>query len=183
MLKRFAQAGACVLLLGAGMVNVAEARVYVGGGFGLSQFDYEDVDDGSATKLFVGFEQEDSPVYFELALIDSGDADIEGAGLTLNVSGMSFGVGYRGVMNYETGSAFFLKGGLYNTDTEISDGFNTATDGNSGLFIGFGGDLMLNPSFGLRFDMEGLLGVEDFADDNNVTLITLGALFKFGGEQ
>lgn len=183
MLKRSAQAGACALLLSVGMVNVAEARIYAGGGFGVSTYDYEDVDNGSATKLFLGYEQVESPVYFELALIDSGESDIEGTGVTINVSGLSFGVGYRGVMNHDTGSAFFLKGGLYKTDTELSDGFNSVSDGNSGLFIGFGGDLMLNPSFGLRFDMEGLLGVEDYADDKNVTLITFGALFKFGAEQ
>lgn len=189
MLKRFAQAGACAVLLCFGSVSVAEAKVVLGAGFGKSQFDYDDIDDGSARKFYAAYELQDSPAYFELSLSDSGDADITGFNsVTMNVSGTQIGAGYRFIFNHETGSNFFLKAGIYNTDTKVDDpdgeicGFAcTAEDGNSGLYIGMGGDMMLNPSFGLRFDLEGLLGVEDFADDKNVTLFTVGPLFKFGG--
>jgi hypothetical protein len=181
MLNNLARAVACALALAA-IGNAAHARGVVGAGIGISQFDYDDVDDGSAKKFYAAYELEGSPAYFEVALTDSGDADVTSlSGVTLNVSGLQVGAGYRLILNPDTGSNFFLKAGLYDTDTEASGPGGTAEDGNTGFYLGFGGDWMLNPSFGLRFDMEGLLGVEDFAEDNNVTVITVGPLVKFGG--
>jgi hypothetical protein len=179
----------CALALGVAAVGAAEARVMLGANIGKAQFDYPDIDDGSAKTFYLGYELDESPVYFELAKIDSGDADIDGFNsVSLNVSGMQLGVGYRLIMNEETGSDIFGKIGFYDTDTEVSDpdgelcGFPcSAEDGNSGLYIGFGGSLMLSPNFGLRFDMQGLLGVEDFAEDKNVTFIGFGPVVKFGG--
>ena len=182
MLKKLAQAGACVLLLGASMVNVAEAGVVLGASVGKSQFDYTDIDDGSARNFYIGYEVNESPLFFELVSIDSGDADVISLqDVTLNVSGTQVGLGYRGILNPETGSGFFFKGGMYSTDTEAAGPGGTATESGSGLYLGFGGDLMFVPNFGLRFDLEGLLGVSDFADDNNVTLIMVGPVFRFGG--
>lgn len=187
--KKLARAGACALVLGFAGVGVAEAGVTLGANFGISQFDYPDIDDGSATMFYVGYELAESPVYFELAKIDSGDSDITGFNsVTLGVDGIQYGVGYRAIMNPDTGSDFFLKAGLYNTDTTVKDpdgelcGFPCKIeDGNSGFYLGFGGTLMFTPQFGARFDMQGLLGVEDFADDKNVTLIMVGPVVKFGG--
>jgi hypothetical protein len=187
--RKLAQVGACVLALGLAGTGVAEARVMAGANFGTSQFDYPDIDDGSATMFYLGYELDESPVYFEIAKIDTGDADISGfSGVTFGVEGIQYGVGYRAVMNEDTGSDFFLKAGMYNTDSTVKDrngelcGFPCSIeDGNSGFYIGFGGTLMFNPTFGARFDMEGLLGVEDFADDKNVTLIMVGPVVKFGG--
>jgi hypothetical protein len=187
--RKLARAGACALVLSFGSVGAAEARIMLGANFGISQFDYPDVEDGSASMIYLGYEIEESPVYFELAKIDTGDADITGSNsVTIGVEGIQYGVGYRVVLNPDLGSDFFLKAGLYNTDTAIKDpdgeicGFPCKVeDGNSGLYIGFGGTLMLAPQFGLRFDMQGLLGVEDFADDNNVTMIMIGPVVKFGG--
>lgn len=182
--KKLAQAGACTLVLGFAGVGAAEAGVMLGANFGISQFDYPDVDDGSATMFYIGYELAESPVYFELAKIDTGEADVTSlSDVTIAVDGMQAGVGYRMVLNPDTGSDFFMKAGLYDTDTEIVGPGGSAEDGNSGLYIGFGGTLMLAPQFGVRFDMQGLLGVKDFADDNNVTMIMLGPVFKFGSPQ
>jgi len=187
--KKLAQAGACVLAIGMASVNVAEAGVIAGANIGSSQFDYDYIENGSAKAFYIGYELTDSPVYFELAKIDSGDADVSGYNsVSLNVSGTQFGVGYRMILNPETGSDFFGKVGYYSTDTELADpdgeicGFPCAAkDGNNGLYLGFGGTWMLGQHFGLRFDMQGLLGVEDFLDDNDVTFISGGPIFKFGG--
>ena len=182
MLKKVAQAGACVLFLGASMVNVAEAGVVLGASIGKSQFDYTDVDDGSAKNFYIGYELDGSPMFFEAVKIDSGDADITSLqDVTLNVSGTQIGLGYRGILNPVTGSGFFFKGGIYNTDTEAAGPGGTVTEGGSGLYLGLGGDWMFAPKFGLRFDLEGLIGVNDFAEDNNVTLIMVGPVFRFGG--
>ena len=121
--------------------------------------------------------------------MNSGDAEITGLpDTTLNVSGTQFGVGYRAELNPATGSSFFFKGGFYNTDTELSDpngftiyGPGTAEESGSGLYLGLGGDWMFVPTFGLRFDLEGLLGVKDFVDDKNVTVFSVGPVIKFGG--
>ena len=69
MLKKLAQAGACVLFLGASMVNVAEAGFVLGASVGKSQFDYTDVDDGSAKNFYAAYELNDTPMYFEIAKI------------------------------------------------------------------------------------------------------------------
>jgi hypothetical protein len=191
MFRDLARATACVLVFAALPLSVAQAGVAVGGGFGISQFEYDNVDDGSARLLHIAYEVDESPLYFEFALVDSGDADItDSNSLTINVSGNQFGLGYRFVSNQETGTGFYLKGGFYSTDTEISDPDGELCgvpcklmDDNNGLYIGFGGDLMFNPSFGVRFDMQGLLGVEDFQEDNNVTVITIGPVIRFGTGQ
>jgi hypothetical protein len=187
--KKLAQAGACGLVLAFSCVGAAEARVMLGANFGIGQFDYPDIDDGSATAFYLGYELDESPVYFELAKIDTGEGDIDGFNsVTFGVDGIQYGVGYRIIMNPDVGSDFFLKAGIYKTDSTIRDpdgelcGFPCKVeDGNSGLYIGLGGTLMLAPQFGLRFDMQGLLGVEDFVDDNNVTMIMFGPVVKFGG--
>jgi len=182
MLKKLVQAGASVLFLGAAMVNVAEAGVVLGASIGKSQFDYTDIDDGSAKNFYIGYELDDSPLFFELVSIDSGDADVTSLqDVTLNVSGTQVGLGYRGILNPSTGSGFFFKGGMYNTDTEAAGPGGTIEEGGSGLYLGLGGDWMFVPNFGLRFDLEGLLGVKDFADNNNVTFIMVGPVFRFGG--
>jgi hypothetical protein len=184
VIGNFARAGACAVVLALASVGVAEARVVAGANFGISQFDYEDIDDGTATMFYLGYELAESPAYFELALIDTGEADVTSlSDVTIEVSGLQVGVGYRLIANPDTGSDLFMKAGLYNTDTEAVGPGGSVEDGNTGLYLGFGGTLMLAPSFGLRFDMQGLLGVEDFADDNNVTLIMLGPVFKFGASE
>jgi hypothetical protein len=177
-MTKFAQAAACILALGLLATSAAHAGVSVGLGIGKSQFDYTDIDDGSARKFFAAYEIEESPLYFEFASIDSGDADITSVGATLNVSGIQVGLGYRAVLNQDTGSGVFIKGGFYSTDSEVPQ--FALRDGNSGVYLGIGADWMWTSSFGLRFDLEGLMCVEDFADDNNVTFMTFGPIIRFG---
>ncbi len=170
----------CALLLGAGLVDATEARVYAGCTLGKSAYEYSDVEDGNARNLFVGYEQNDGPLYLELARIDTGDSDIIGTTYSISVEGTTLAVGFR-VAN-DGGSAVFLKGGIYDTETTIADSVGGSTrDGNTGVFIGVGGDWMLSRNFGLRFDLQGLVGVEDFSEDNTVSFTTVGAVLKFGG--
>lgn len=178
--KWSAWAGPVLLALNA-WGNLAYAGSYAGGGLGLSQFDYPDLDDGTAVKFAVGYELESSPAYFELAYFDSGDVEsTDSADAVLKIRGFSLAVGFRAEFSPNTGSALFFKGGLYDTDAKATVLGSDFRDSGTGIFLGLGLDWMLTSNFGLRLDFDYLSAVEDLASNKDVTFITAGPVIKFG---
>lgn len=163
------------------LAGTASADTFLGGGLTFSQYEYDDLDDGNGFSLFATFKGTESPWMGEIAYYDGGDADVEGLnGVSLNHSGFKAYAGFGGFD--ELGSGFWLKAGLYSGDTEISGPGGSADESASGLALGLGGDWMFSESVGARFDLEILFGVEDFVDDEDVTLITVGLVFGVSGD-
>lgn len=191
------------LFLSLGGTSVANAEFYLGGDLALTSFDYSDVDNATGYQLGAGYSF-DNNVAIELRYLDSGKADVDGSvpiddvfpGATVSDMGIELS-GYLATVSYtmplgaQDSWGLFFRGGLYDTDTEISGTVTfpgggsergTASESTTGLTVGLGLEWMLTPAFGLRGSVDGLISNNDFADDNNVTVITVGTLFRFGGE-
>lgn len=160
------------------------ARTYIGGGTGDAEFDYSDIDDGDAEKYYIGLQPAGKLYGFELASLDSGEADIDDDIFgfeSIKVKGYNLSAVYHSAPNFgfKQPANFFLKLGYYAVETEVkATNFSRSEDSN-GLSFGIGLDYAINDAFSLRADLEGLYGVEDFADDEIVTFITFGAQINF----
>ena len=159
------------------------AEVYIGAGVGSSSFDYSDIDNGSAKKFHLGYRFDDKHYAVEIAQIDSGDADIDGGDFnSISVEGINLSLVYNTAATFgksEPLNAFF-KGGIYQVDTEV-DGifFSDMDDSSAGLSLGLGLEYAFTDFFSVRAEAEGLIAVEDFANDESVTFLTVGAQFHF----
>jgi len=177
MLKRFAQAGACTLVLAAVPV-IAEAGVFVGGGIGKSSSS-EDIEDGSSKKVYVGYELDNAPVFFDLSYQDTGDTKITNTNASVQVETMQIGAGWQIVA--PSGSGVFVKAAYYSADSTVTGPFPDQKDDNTGLSYGLGGIWMFIPKFGVRVEWERIPGVEHFLlEDQDISLITASAIFKLG---
>lgn len=164
-------------------IQPAQAEVVVGGGVGMSQLSkYKDVDEGTAYRVFAGYRATDLPLYFEVQYFDSGELDVddfEGVeDISMQFDGWTAAIGYRAVLS-DKGSDFVLKGGGYIQDTELESNVGDAKDDGSGAMLGVTFNWMLTDRFGLSFDAQGLFGVEDFANKEDLTLLTVGVIYSF----
>ena len=178
-----ASLGLCALMF----QQQASAEIVVGGGVGFSQLSkYDDVDEGTAYRAFVGYRAADIPLYFEAQYFDSGDMDIDSFdidGFVVDDAKIAFdgwvaAVGYRVVLG-DTGSDFVIKGGGYIEDSKLEAGGGSTDDDGSGAMLGFGGNWMFTDNFGLNLDLQVLFGVEDFGNKEDLTLATVGLIYSF----
>ncbi|MCC2658518.1 MAG: hypothetical protein K0Q76_3626 [Panacagrimonas sp.] len=183
MMPRAAAIALAVGLAACCAIQSARAEVIVGAGGGLSQLSkYKDVDEGTAYRVFAGYRASDLPLYFEVQYFDSGELDIDDFDGVDNISmqfdGWTAAVGYRAVLS-DKGSDIVLKGGGYIQDTELESSLGDAKDDGSGAMVGLTINWMLTDRFGVSFDAQGLFGVEDFANKEDLTLLTIGAVYSF----
>ena len=161
----------------------ALAEVMVGGGAGISQLsEYGDVDDGTAWRAFVGYRDSNLPIYVEAQYFDSGELDVddfEGINnITIEFDGYAAAIGYRAVLDRQ-GSDLVLKAGGYTQDTRADTSIGSVKDDGGGALIGVGGNWMFAPNFGLHFDVQILFGVQDLAEEEDLTIATLGLVYSF----
>lgn len=180
--------------LGAMLLSgAAQAGVYFGGAGVLSEREnYSDLERASGAKGFIGWRGDASlPLMLELSYMDAGDAEIQDTnGMTLGYTGLQASVGWFGALS-ATGSGLWVKGGYYSGDSKLEDpnnflGFGagaSAEESTNGFALGLGGDWKFTPWVGLRFELEGLLGVKDFANDENLTAYSLGLVFEIPTHQ
>ncbi len=165
--------------------TIAHAGLYIGGAAGKSDFSYSDIDDGSSKKFYIGYKPKDNHFAVELASVDSGDADIEdGFGIfnsSIRVEGWNLSAVYNTAANLGQDEPFnvFIKLGYYSVDTDIDTNISDLSEDSSGLSFGVGLEYAITNNFILRADIEGLSDVEDFADDETVTLASIGVQFQF----
>lgn len=181
-----------------GVHGVANAEFYLTGDVAITSFDYSNVDNATGYQLGAGYSF-DNNIFLEFRYLDSGKADVDGSepideipGATVNdtdleLSGYLATIGYMFPFGVEDAGGIFVRGGLYSTDTEVS---GTVTSGafsedvsdsedSTGITIGLGLEWMPTRTFGLRASIDGLINNKDFADDNNVTVVTLGTVIRF----
>lgn len=164
------------LLVAAG---AAQAGGYLGLGLGSAGYDYDDVDNSTAIKIFGGYLVPESMFGVEAAYVDLGEADIESVpGWTLQMEGFYV----AGVLNYtmhDGGLGFFGRLGAYSLETTIDAGFADTSDDSTGLTWALGLSYSLPTGLGFRAELESYEGVEDFADDASVGVISLGIQYNF----
>ncbi|AXQ27314.1 hypothetical protein D0B54_00795 [Solimonas sp. K1W22B-7] len=171
------------------MSGAAVAGPYLGGSVALTErASYEDVERANGGKFVAGYRFDNTPLMLEVNYLDAGDAEIENTGgVELGYSGITALIGYW-AKGSDLGSGFWLAGGFYSGDAELSDpsgllGIPGATyeDSASGVAISLGGVWKFTRYVGLQFSLDGLLGVTDFADDENLTAYTLGLVIELPG--
>lgn len=117
-------------------------------------------------------------VFLEVAHIDLGDTESDIAPIGLEISGFAAYVGYRNEV--APGFHFFGKLGLYSVDSELIDsGSSIAERSGSGLGWGLGLSYAFNKTFAVRGELEQLVAVEDFADDESVTGFSISVELRF----
>ena len=144
----------------------AQAEVYVGAGISNSSYSYEDLDNSSGNKIYGGYRMPNG-VFFEAARVDLGDTVSKLAPLGFQASGIA------GYVGYASGSGMgpdgFVKIGFYSFDTDLLvNGSTVDTQSGSGLAWGFGLLVALNETFTIRMELDGYVGVKDFADNDSV---------------
>lgn len=176
----------CIAVLGLSALaaqGAATAEVLIGGGAGVSQLSrYSDVDDGFGWRGFVGYRASDLPLYLEAQYFSSGEMDVDDTDgvqdTSIEFEGFAASVGYRVLLD-DYGSDLVLKGGAYREDTTIKSALGKVKDDGSGALLGAGGNWMFTPNLGLNFDVQFFFEVEDFGNQENLTLATLGLVYAF----
>ena len=189
---------AAAALLGlAGATGSATAAPFLTANATLAQFDYDDVDDAYGGYFAVGYRGETSPLFFELGYLDTGEAEVDRlpgatANMSLRLDGLMGSVGLF-FPSSALGSGVWVKGTYYNLDTEArfrrgslpeDQAFaGTAVQSSSGAGFAFGALWKVTPQVGIRGELGALLGPEDFVNDENVTVASLGIEIGFGARQ
>lgn len=161
------------------------ADIYAGGALGWGDFDYDDIDKGFARKAYIGYHVDGTRFAGELAYLDSGDADIDGVSSALRVSGFNASFVYNTETDPGTTSPinFAFKAGLYRLTSDLDSSRGSAVRSDSassmGLSLGAGIDYFVAENAAVTFGLDRLINVKDFADDESITFIMVGAKYYF----
>ena len=165
------------------MSSAANAGPYLAGSFALTErASYENVDRADGSKFGLGYRFEEIPLMLEVNYFDAGEAEVHDpmiGGGYLGYTGITGLIGYWAKVS-DRGSGFWLAGGFYTGDAEIGvSGIGSVKESASGAAISLGGVWMLTDYFGLQASLDGLLGMKDFQDDENLTAYTVGAVLHW----
>lgn len=167
----------------ASMFSVTAAAAidgYVGLGVGSASYDYDDVDDSTAVMVYGGFRPGDGVFGVELAYLDLGDADVDGLpGVSFNMSGFNVSGVFKLTLDKATPLGVLFKLGFFSFDTDLETPIGNASESSTGLSYGIGLEYVVDKQISFRGEIQGFTGVEDFADDEDVTLVNVGLGFHF----
>lgn len=175
-----------LLLAGVLAAGLVEAAVVGGASVTYSEFDYQEIDASNGFKGFLGYRSDDRdfPLYFDLSYLDTGKADVTPfPGVTLNFSGILLSVGASVAVKPDSDVSLFIKGGLYDGDSEAVGPGGSLKESGSGFQLSIGLDWMWTPGFGGRVEYGTLFGVKDFVDDKDVSVLSAGIVFGGSGSE
>ena len=163
--------------------GVANAGPYLAGSFALTErAGYENVDRANGYKFGLGYRFEDVPLMVEVNYLDAGESDVNDPmfnGVYIGYTGITGLVGYWAKAS-DKGSGFWLAGGFYTGDAEAGvSGVGSYKESASGAAISLGGVWMLTDYFGLQASLDGLLGMKDPQDDENLTAYSVGMVLHW----
>lgn len=154
--------------------------LYFGINIGESKFDYDDIDDGDASIFYVGFRPQDNRLGYELSFYDSGDSEVTSlTDIDLQVETINLVLTVNSSMNNKSPLNLVGKGGIYFADATLSGPFDSVSESSNGLLLGGAVELVLSQHFSLRADIYYLNNVEDFANDESISVVSLGGHFIF----
>lgn len=174
------------------------AKVYFGGSGLVSATSADNMKAGFGGKGFLGYAPEAIPMTFEAGYLTTGKMDYENGyfdqngniytNLDLNLTGGYAALGYYGRFG-RNGTGGFAKLGVFSGKSKVTGEENgvsgEAKKNTTGALLSGGIDLMLTRNFGFRFDIDALIGVNDFRDLDEthkgvVTTVNAGVIFSFG---
>jgi hypothetical protein len=170
-------------LLGANSAVFAADRAgafYVGGEVGNASYDYSDIKNSTTKQYYIGYRRPDSILGFEAAYVDLGKADVTSLpGNSLNISGHDYSVVFH-TRKAKSAIGYLFKLGYYSLDNDWKIGSNVfqKTSG-SGLSVGGGLDYAMNRYLFFRAELQGFVGVKDFANNGSVFSGNLGLELHF----
>ncbi|MBI3562814.1 MAG: hypothetical protein HY080_13970 [Gammaproteobacteria bacterium] len=153
---------------------------YVGAMVGNASYDYGDVNNSTPTQFYFGYRKPDSIFGFEAAYVDLGDADVTSlSGVSLRAHGYNISGVYHSP-NSRASLGFMLKAGFYSFDTDLKvAGMTILTSSGSGLSLGGGVDYAMNQYLSFRAELQGFVGVKDFANNSSVFSGNIGVEVHF----
>lgn len=155
-------------------------HVYVGISIGDSEFDYDDIDDGDAMIFHIGYRPRDSRLGYEVSFYDSGNSEVTSlTGIDLEVDTINLALTVNSSMNNKSTLNFYGQGGIYFADTTLSGPYDSVSENSNGYLLAVGVEIMLNRYFGFRAEAYNLFDVEDFANDEDVSVFNLGGQLVF----
>ncbi len=154
--------------------------LYLGITIGESEFDYDDIDDGDTSIFYVGFHPEDSRLGYELSFYNSGDSEVTSlTDIELQVETINLMLTLNSSLNNKSKLNLSGKAGIYFADATLSGPFDSVSEKSNGFLLGGGVEFALNQHFSLRADAYILEDVEDFANDESISIFSLGGQYLF----
>lgn len=161
---------------GSGLSGIVSLGITIGD----SEFDYDDIDDGDASRFHVGYQPENSRMGYEVSFFSSGEAEVTSlTGIEIEVDTINLALTFNSSKNNISTLNFFGQGGIYFADTTLSGPADSVSEKSNGFLLAVGVDIMLNRHFGLRVEAFNFFNVEDFVDDKSVSFFGLGGKFVF----
>ena len=164
---------------------VAAAEGFYGGGSALyvDRPDYDNVESSAGGKAFFGFRFDPLPLFVEASYLDTGKADIDPdyyvlEDTSLRFRGYTLGAGLFLPLTRE-GSGVWLRGDYYGGVTKVQDPLGSDTESASGGGLGIGFNWKFNDWVGLRLEYQALFRVNDFGDDEDISILGAGLIFEF----
>ena len=159
---------------------VRTGDIYVGVTVGRSEFDYDDIDQGDASIVRIGYRPYGSRLGYELSFFDSGDAEVTSLDdIDLQVETINLALSVNSGRVFRSRVNLFGQGGIYFADTTLSGPFDRVSEDSNGFLLAAGVEVMLNRNFSIKAEAYNLFDVEDFADDESITIVNLGGQFVF----
>ncbi len=154
--------------------------VYLGISIGESDFDYNDIDAGDATVFHIGFQPEKSHLGYELSFFNSGDSEVTSlTGIELEVETINLVLTANSSKNQKTPLNLFAQGGFYFAKATLSGPSGRVRERSNGFLLAAGIEFLLNRHVRLRAGAYHLHEVEDFANDESISVINLGGQLVF----
>ena len=113
-------------------------------------------------------------------MFNSGDAEVTSlSGIDLDVDTINLGLTINSSTNDNSRVNLFGQGGIYFANTTLSGPFDSVRENSNGFLLAVGAEFRLNPYFGVRAEAFHLFDVEDFANDESISIFNLGGQFTF----
>lgn len=172
-------AGSALLLLSPALAAANGPYLGVSGSY-VRHPQYNDVDNSFGGKVYAGYRFEPTNLFLEASYQQSGKADVTSvSGVQLSFEGYTVGAGWLLPFSPE-GSGLYLRAAYYGGTTTLEGPGGSVDQDASGLALAVGLQLKMNDWVGLRVEYESLMGVKDFANDENFESINFGLIFEFG---
>ena len=175
--------GALLLSMGLAGTAAAENSFYAGASVGTSSIDACDSagalgltacdDSDTGWKIFGGYNLSDN-LAVEGAWTDLGEMTASAPGITGGLEASGFIVDAKGTLPLNEQFGVFAKLGFMMWDADGTNALNGLDDDGTDLHYGVGAQYMFTEQFGIVGEWEAV----DF-DDENVDLLSVGAMMKF----
>ncbi|MDH5612697.1 MAG: porin family protein [Gammaproteobacteria bacterium] len=159
----------------------SDNSIYAGLTAGASSYNYNNIDPGTATKVFIGYKVNEN-IAIEATLFDSGEADITDPLLPPGISLCSDGLNLTAFYRLPTSGGdltAMVGGGLYSFDTTLKGPGGSISESGSGLSLAAGLEYTITENIALRGDIDMFLGVKDFDQNDGLNSINIGIVLNF----